>query len=741
MTTLDVITPITWKTRLAAKLQTSWLPLVLCIMLLIVASSSLTAARWINEAPRYIDALWLGAAFGAALAGSRFRALTALAYSGMLGLAVTAEIVGRVLPTWPQLQNNTWPDVLWGMHIRALILIDQINHWATAIVFGGTVQDNGFFIALVALLLWSVSVWLMWALIRRRQALAGLAPLTILVAFNNTLANRSATEYALFLAPVLLLLGYYAYRRAETDWDQRQVGYAEFIGMDWMINAAVATTLIMVLVVTSPWLGTPSGWRVLGDLFRIAQSQSAETAERLFGDVNPPRPPGSNITARVPNLSLLSNPVPQGDEVVMWVKLSDPEPLPPEVPNTGNQPPTHYWRSQVYGTYSGQGWEPIAADTAPQSTVATIPLGRYTLQQQFEIVAAHGPELFAVNVPITASAEANIVHLPFEADAVLRGETSIYTATSWATQRTASALISAPADYPAEVRATYLQLPNTLPERVRDLARRIIGDAATPLEKAMRVQTYLRLNYPYQLEVPPRTSGQDAVDYFLFEAPGGNCNYYASAMAVLLRTLNVPARVAVGYAMGTFDFERRAYRVTADSAHAWVEVYFPGVGWVEFEPTSNRSALNYIHAQPDVSDPVVTQIPNASQSNSYVFAFIVLGLLVLAWVLWQLRQRPRGERVAELYWRVRGALAWAGWRGSATTTPDEFFASLTPALTQRKNLSSALAQATALHERALYGAHPISLAEANHVERLWRKARWEWLAAWARELTARFKGK
>jgi transglutaminase-like putative cysteine protease len=743
MTALNARPPAHRLMRLRTLARDTWLPLSLCGLLLVVASSSLTAARWVSEGSRYTTALWLGALFGALLAASRFRPRTAFAYSVVMGAAIVAEAAGRVLPGFEQVGQSAWSDLLWGMHVRALTLFDQAGSWANAIAFGGTVREAGLFIALMASLLWSMGLWLAWALIRRRQALAGLAPLVIGVALNNTLADRPAAEYAMFLAPMLLLLGQSAYRRARHDWERRRLSYAEYIEADWLINAAAAVTVIMLFVVASPFLGTPSGWRLLSDLFRTTQSRAADTATRLFGGVNPPRAPGLAVTARTPDLSLIRSPVPRGDETVMWVTVSDPAPTPPDVPGASVRPPTHYWRSQVFATYTGQGWEPVnAQDGATLDPQAGPPPGRYILQQQFEIVAAHGPELFAVNAPVAAGAGVEVIVLPLATDAVLRGDSSVYTVTSWATQRDAIWMATETAtDDASPALSEYRQLPASLPQRVRDLAQRIAGDAPTPLDKAARIQNYLRANYPYLLDVPTHAPEQDAVDYFLFDAPGGNCNYSASAMAVLLRTLDVPARVAAGYATGSFDFERGAYRVSNDSAHAWVEVYVAGAGWVEFEPTSNRAALNYQGAPTNAPTPTFAPPVSQPQFNWVVLALMALALLALGWTLWRARPQPRTEPAARLYWRMRRALAWAGLRGTATTTPEEFSAASATRLAGRRILSTALAQATALYEQALYGSRPVHEGELWRTEQLWRSARREWLAVWAGALAARLRKK
>src|SRR5690606_25400450 len=110
------------------------------------------------------------------------------------------------------------------------------------------------------------------------------------------------------------------------------------------------------------------------------------------------------------------------------------------------------------------------------------------------------------------------------------------------------------------------------------------------------VQDYLRQNFPYDLSVKPAPANKDVVDYFLFDSQRGFCSHYASAMVVLLRSQGVPARIVTGYAMGEYDFARGAYRVPVSASHAWVEVYFSGYGWVEFEPTAYRSPIVYPEA-------------------------------------------------------------------------------------------------------------------------------------------------
>ena len=133
----------------------------------------------------------------------------------------------------------------------------------------------------------------------------------------------------------------------------------------------------------------------------------------------------------------------------------------------------------------------------------------------------------------------------------------------------------------------YLQLPNTLPERVKGLALSITSSYNNQYDKVKAVEKYLSSNYPYTLSPKSTPKGRDFVDYFLFDIKEGYCTYYASSMAVLLRCAGIPARYVEGYALSSRPKSGTIYTVTNDKAHAWVEVYFEGVGWIPFEPTSS----------------------------------------------------------------------------------------------------------------------------------------------------------
>ncbi|HKW56187.1 MAG TPA: DUF3488 and transglutaminase-like domain-containing protein [Candidatus Acidoferrum sp.] len=143
-------------------------------------------------------------------------------------------------------------------------------------------------------------------------------------------------------------------------------------------------------------------------------------------------------------------------------------------------------------------------------------------------------------------------------------------------------------DYPEEIRENYLQLP-PLDPRIPELARQVTAGARTPFDKAAALQTYLRTKFAYTLNLTGRP-GSDALAHFLFETRAGHCEYFASALAILLRTLGIPTREVNGFLPGEYNDLGGDYIVRESDAHSWVEVYFTNAGWITFDPTPPGAA-------------------------------------------------------------------------------------------------------------------------------------------------------
>jgi hypothetical protein len=162
----------------------------------------------------------------------------------------------------------------------------------------------------------------------------------------------------------------------------------------------------------------------------------------------------------------------------------------------------------------------------------------------------------------------------------------------------------ASATIPESIRRTYLQTPSTLPQRVRDLAREAVAGRDNNYDKAEAIESFLRTNYRYAPVVRPPPPGRDPVDFFLFDLKEDFCEYFASSMVMMLREVGIPARFVEGFTSGTFEPTLGKYVVKQINAHAWVEAYFPGYGWIEFEPTPSETPFLRPELPPGAVDPV-----------------------------------------------------------------------------------------------------------------------------------------
>ena len=137
--------------------------------------------------------------------------------------------------------------------------------------------------------------------------------------------------------------------------------------------------------------------------------------------------------------------------------------------------------------------------------------------------------------------------------------------------------------FPAQIQRDYLQLP-TLDVRIKPLTDEVISAATTPYDRATAIENYLRTHYGYTLQLSKATSADPVAD-FLFVRRRGHCEYFSSAMAIMLRLVGIPSRVVNGFAGGEFNDINSQYVIRASDAHSWVEAYIPGEGWIAFDPT------------------------------------------------------------------------------------------------------------------------------------------------------------
>jgi transglutaminase-like putative cysteine protease len=396
-----------------------------------------------------------------------------------------------------------------------------------------------------------------------------------------------------YLALYLLFALLYVVRthlfEREEVWRRERVTYDPVLRYDFLRAGLVLTLIVLALAWALPsaaavpqlantWDRLSEPWRTVG-----------EEWQRLFSTLH--RSPAMGIVEPFGSSLALGGPREVEDVLLMDIAA----------PHQGR----YYWRGGVYAYYEGSRWE--AAD---QEQVLLIP-GRQPpgmTHDAFRLpvvqtVTNYVPGrrlLVGASQPVAVDREAE-AYVSVAEDAPLElirilGVSPLqaddqYAVTSHVSDVDATKLRQSGTGYPDWVRQRYLQLPPTLPDRVRLLAEEITVDADNPYDKAVAVEQYLRRNITYDLTPPRPPEGQDYVDFLLFDSQRDYCNGYATAMAVLARSLGIPARLAAGYGEGEYDAERGVYRVRETNAHSWPEVYFPSYGWVEFEPTVSERPL------------------------------------------------------------------------------------------------------------------------------------------------------
>jgi len=259
------------------------------------------------------------------------------------------------------------------------------------------------------------------------------------------------------------------------------------------------------------------------------------------------------------------------------------------------------YRGVVFDEYNGKGWEISTGDAAEQITSDTLRFDTYTasnsepkqgpareVAQVFHVEKDSPNIIFGAYYPETVFFPTSTFKIdPYSS---LRApynvpEGSTYSVISRVPNATPDQLRSAGSTYPKEIVDKYRGLPPTGLERTRELARNLAEGTTNPYDAVLRMNEYLKKTYPYDLSIPPQQKEMDAVEYFLFEQRRGYCEQFSSSLAVMARSLGIPARVATGYAPGEYNPFTGLYEVRASDAHAWVEVYFPGYGWSTFDPT------------------------------------------------------------------------------------------------------------------------------------------------------------
>lgn len=565
-----------------------WTALLLVLAMIATAGSTIVAAQWTDGLHILVWIGCLAVMAGMLLGISRIPGFFAhvftlcygaFAVSLFLGLASTGFYDGDV-GWFDRLNDMSW----------------RIYDWANLALTGGTSRDPLMFVLLASILFWLLGYTAAWYTFRHEHMWRALLPTGVLVLLTVYYYPQGGpADLTIYLLAYLLLALLYIVRahlsQREKEWRKAFVTFSSDIQFD-MLRAGLVFAVVMLIFA---W-GAPSAaadtqladrWAEMSGPVRELQRDWSRlfSALRSYGSA-PADAYGMQLT--------LGGPIQLGDEPLFDVYA-------PRVP-AGRI----YWRGVVFDRYDGAGWQ--NTDTSRLKVDAGGTWQRMTddgLRAVFtQTVAPLTPAATLIYgaqsvVSVSRSVEYVVGYTAEDAgllDSMVQARVPIrpgdtYVVVSYITQADPDSLRSAGTRYPGQMLERYTALPATVTQRTRDLAAQITAGARTPYDKAAAIETYLRENITYSENVSAPPKGQDAVDYVLFVTKTGYCQYYASAMVVMLRSVGIPARFAAGYAQGEYMDDKGAYRVRSHDAHAWPEVYFPKFGWVEFEPTSSQSPI------------------------------------------------------------------------------------------------------------------------------------------------------
>ncbi len=567
--------------------------LALLAALSITLALSFDSAGWVESMGPVALVVLGGLAAGVLMAYSRFDGLFMLTYGVTTGLAWVLFLMTRMVGQERRVQafvDHGVPE----LQARAYFLLERWLTWLEAALSRGPSNDNYTFVLEIAFLLWWLAYLGGWMVFRHGTAWRTVVSAGLVLLVNVYYAPRPITgflvAYCVFATLFLAWTNLVSHRQR---WQVRGIHYSQDIAFDFMRVGLLYALAVVAIGFVGPNLGrNPLLHRIMAP---VNQRWNQATSEwnRLYQGLNRQARPVQSVFDRTLSLGGPRNVT---DRPIFEVETT-----------TGR-----YWRAVTYDTFTGRQWINTATTEVTFDPGARLPVVPWALRQPVtqtitlaapmgDVVVAP-PDLLRTSVPIAAIVSP-VLGDGGEDTELTRSEFTLvrsreplepgdsYTVVSYYTQVTVRDLRNAPTEYPAAIVERYLQLPENVSPRVVQLAQEIAQDATTVYDKAKAIESFLRgYQYDDQIEAPP--PDQDPVEYFLFDIQRGYCNYYATAMAVMLRALGIPARMASGYAEGTLDRETGRYIVTERDSHTWVEVFFPGLGWIEFEPTAGESVLD-----------------------------------------------------------------------------------------------------------------------------------------------------
>lgn len=639
-----------------------WTLVLIFLALVFTASGRLALTNWVDDLEQVQFLAILGASLGLALGISRFptwaqRSLM-LAYSLLILPMHWIGLIKGEKTVLGQISS------LWGQFEAILLQLASRE----------PIKNPLFFMLVTGALFWFLGLLGGRELVRRRRVLWSLSLPTLLILIIQYYdAERSERIFILsfFFFLALALLGRLYILESYKNWQVRRV----MVTRESLFDLGNTVLVLSALLAGLAWTIPPplSGFPVAVQWWAQVSRRFEPAQERVDDLLAALQTPGEEV-GQYGNLLGLGTAAAQGSGSLFMVR-------PPQA-----GPGHYYWRVRVYDTYQGGAWsnQKLQTRAYPGGDIESGPEGETQGEFTFSWQAGEQSSLIVpAEVRWVSRAGELLFFTPegsnrpdlfgLRAIPQLRGGDH-YTARAALTRPTIRALRAAGTEYPHWVMERYLQVPASLAARLGPLAREISANQPTVYDQTQAVTEYLRRNLAYAPTVQAPPPGTEPIEWFLFSWKSGYCNYYASSEVLLLRILGIPARMAAGYAQG--GWEDGQFVVRGRDSHAWPEVYFPGIGWVPFEPTANQPAIERPSGETAAAaptaglpaeDPQLVPLPQPTSAfgtalppgaserfpvtSSFIqyrtvlqWVIIIVGTFLCFYLVWRLHQRQPWPR-------------------------------------------------------------------------------------------------
>jgi len=488
---------------------------------------------------------------------------------------------------------------------RTLEIFNSLSIWTSDLFTGFVIYNQVSTLISWGYLLWLGSAWIAWVTRKKDNPLWGIIPagLTLSILMTYTLEKRILLVF--LLGAGLILIGLINHEVHQKEWKKRGIRGAKnardrviLAVLGFSVSTMVFSGLMPSIRINA--IAEPFERLIYGD------SESEGIGSEGSIDVGGFNSDLYSIErfAGLPRQKLIGTGPELAQRVVMIVQFPNTAFVQTDLPNAAR-----YWGSFSYDKYTGTGWQAsptVEVEYSPGQEIIPIQFENFNvITQKIRLSNALRGTLYSAGAPVTVDRDVLVSwrtiidetenddqHI-YRVDDLFAGtiEQLQYQVRSQVSNATDDELRLVNGEIPEWIEARYLDLPDTVPDRVLQLAQEIVVNQPTKYDKAKAIETFLR-SYPYTLDLPAPPPDRDVVDYFLFDIQTGYCDYYATSMVVLSRAVGLPARIVVGYVGGQYEEENDRYLVSEADAHTWVEIYFDEFGWIPFEPTAAIDLLD-----------------------------------------------------------------------------------------------------------------------------------------------------